>query len=134
MGSRGTDGSEEDAKKKDKYHSCHTQKKKPLKLNKTVLFHRNTPSKQRLKAQGIMLQYKFVFKERKLTGGIGANVDDLALGSTNLVLVRCRQLSFDHDGVLGPGLQRSDQVTGVFCKPAVRGARWWIDVGNCPAV
>lgn len=61
MGSRGTEGSGKDAKKKQTSVIAATPRKKTLKLNKTVLF----PQKhtQRLKAQGITPQYKFVFKE-----------------------------------------------------------------------
>lgn len=70
-----------------------------------------------------------------LTGGISANVDNLALGAVDLVLVRRRQLSFDHDGVLGPGLQRPDQVTRVLRLLAVIGGPGRsVHVGNQPAV
>lgn len=69
-----------------------------------------------------------------LTGRVGAQVDDLALGSVHLVLVRGGQLGFDYDGVLGPRLQRTDQVPGVLRLLAVRGARRSIDVGDRPAV
>lgn len=70
----------------------------------------------------------------ELTGGIGTDVDDLAFGSVNLVLVRCGQLSFDHNGVLGPGLQRSDQVPRILCLLAVRGTGWRVDISDRPAV
>lgn len=70
-----------------------------------------------------------------LTGGISANVDNLALGPVDLVLVGCRQLSFDHDGVLGPGLQRPDQVTGVLRLLAIIGGPGRrLHVGDPPAV
>ena len=49
----------------------------------------------------------------RLTGGVGAHVDDLALGAVNLVLVGSRQLGLDHDGVLRPGLQAGQQNSGV---------------------
>lgn len=70
----------------------------------------------------------------ELTGGIGADVDDLAFGSVNLVLVRCGQLSFDHNGVLGPGLQWSDQVPRILCLLAVRGTGRRVDVSDRPAI
>lgn len=69
-----------------------------------------------------------------LTGSIRLNVDDLGLGSVDLVLIRRRQLRFDHDGVLGPGLQRSDQVPRVVCLLSLRGTRRRIDIGDHPAV
>lgn len=74
-------------------------------------------------------------KASQLTGGVGANVDDLALGPVDLVLVGRRQLSFDHDGVLGPGLQWSDQVTGVLrLLSVIGGPRRRVHVGDHPAV
>lgn len=74
-------------------------------------------------------------KDAGLTGGIRANVDDLALGPVDLVLVGRGQLSFDHDGVLGPGLQRPDQVTGVLRLLAVIGGpSWRVHIGDLPAV
>lgn len=74
-------------------------------------------------------------KAAGLTGGVGANVDDLALGPVDLVLVGRRQLSFHHDGVLGPGLQRPDQVAGVLRLLAVVGGpRRRVHVGDPPAV
>lgn len=70
-----------------------------------------------------------------LTGGVSADVDDLALGPVHLVLVGRRQLSFDHDGVLGPGLQRPDQVAGVLGLLAVVGGPGRrLHVGDPPAV
>lgn len=50
------------------------------------------------------------------------------------MFVRRGQLGFDHDGVLGPRLQWSNQVLWVFRLLAVRGARRRIDIGNGPAV
>lgn len=52
----------------------------------------------------------------------------------HLVLVGRRQLGLDHDGVLGPRLQRSNQVLWVFRLLAVRGARRRIDISDGPAV
>lgn len=46
-----------------------------------------------------------------LTGGIGADVDDFALGPVDLVFVWGGELGLDHDGVLCPGLQSQDQGT-----------------------
>lgn len=74
------------------------------------------------------------FEAAGLTGRVGPDIDDAALGSVHLVLVRGGQLGFDHDGVLGPRLQRSDQVPRVICLLAVRGARGRIDISDCPAV
>lgn len=45
-----------------------------------------------------------------LTGGVGANVDNLALGAVHLVLIGGWQLGPDHDGVLRPGLEGQDEV------------------------
>ena len=70
----------------------------------------------------------------ELTGGVGADVNDLALGSVNLMLIRCRQLSFNHYGVLGPGLHRSDQVPRVLHLLAFGGTGRSLDIGNRPAV
>lgn len=70
----------------------------------------------------------------QLTGGIGADIDDLTLGSVNLVLVRRGQLSFDHNGILGPGLQLPDQVPWIICLLAVCGTGWRLDISNRPAV
>lgn len=70
----------------------------------------------------------------QLTGGIGADIDDLTLGSVNLVLVRCGQLSFDHNSVLGPGLQWPDQVARIICLLALCGTGWRVDISNRPAV
>lgn len=74
------------------------------------------------------------FEAAGLTGCVGQDVDDLALGSVHLVLVRRGQLGFDHDGVLGPRLQGSNQVLWVFRLLAVRGARRRIDISDGPAV
>lgn len=74
------------------------------------------------------------FEAAGLTGCVGLDVDDLALGSVHLVFVRRGQLGFDHDGVLGPRLQWSNQVLRVLRLPAVRGARRRIDIGDGPAV
>lgn len=74
------------------------------------------------------------FEAAGLTGRVGPDIDDAALGSVHLVLVRGGQLGFDHDGVLGPRLQRSDQVPRVICLLAVRGARGRINISDCPAV
>lgn len=52
----------------------------------------------------------------------------------NLVLVRRRQLSFDHYGILGPGLQWSDQVPRIIRLLAVRGTQRRINISNRPAV
>lgn len=49
--------------------------------------------------------------ESSLTGGVGADVDDVALGPVHLVLVGRRQLGLHHDGVLRPRLERQDEVT-----------------------
>lgn len=49
--------------------------------------------------------------KRSLTGGVGADVDDVALGPVHLVLVGRRQLGLHHDGVLRPRLERQDEVT-----------------------
>lgn len=38
-----------------------------------------------------------------LTGGVGPDVNDLAFGSVDLMLVGRRELGLDHDGVLRPG-------------------------------
>lgn len=70
----------------------------------------------------------------QLTGGIGADIDDLTLGSVNLVLVRCGQLSFDHNGILGPGLQLPNQVPRIISLLAVCGTGRWVDISNRPAV
>lgn len=70
----------------------------------------------------------------RLTGRAGPDVDDLALGSVRLVLVRGGQLGFHHDGVLGPRLQRSNQVLWVFRLLAVRGARRRVNISDGPAV
>lgn len=74
------------------------------------------------------------FEVAGLTGRAGQDVDDLALGSVRLVLVRGGQLGFDHDGVLGPRLQRPNQVSWVFRLLAVHGARRRLDVSDGPAV
>ena len=70
----------------------------------------------------------------RLTGGVGAHVDDLALGAVNLVLVGSRQLGLDHDGVLRPGLQGADQVTRLLLLPVLGGARGRVHVRDHPAV
>lgn len=71
----------------------------------------------------------------QLTGGISADIDDLTLGSVNLVLVRRGQLSFDHNGILGPGLQLPDQVPRIIAGAlAVCGTGWRVDISNGPAV
>lgn len=70
-----------------------------------------------------------------LTGGIGADIDDLALGSVDLVLIRSWQLGLHHDGVLCPWLQWQDEMTGFhllfvpFC-----GSTWRVHIGYHPAV
>lgn len=74
------------------------------------------------------------FQAAGLTGRVGPDINDLALSPVRLVLVRGGELGFDHDGVLGPGLQRSDQVPWVICLLALRGARRRIDISDCPAV
>lgn len=50
--------------------------------------------------------------DASLTGGVGADVDDVALGPVHLVLVGRRQLGLHHDGVPRPRLERQDEVTG----------------------
>ena len=52
----------------------------------------------------------------------------------DLVFVRGRQLGLDHDGVLSPGLQRSDQVARLLLLPVFGGTGWWIHVRDQPAV
>lgn len=46
-----------------------------------------------------------------LTGCIGSNIDDLALGPVDLMLVRGWELGLHHYGVLRPGLERQDEMT-----------------------
>lgn len=70
-----------------------------------------------------------------LTGGVGANVDDLALGSVDLVLVRGWELRFHHDGVLRPGLQWQDEMTRLkLLFVPLRGSTWRVHVSDHPAV
>ena len=69
--------------------------------------------------------------ERKLTGGVGAHVDDGALGAAHLVVVGGRQLRLDHDGVLRPGLEREEEVARLA---GGRGALRRLHVGDHPAV
>lgn len=70
-----------------------------------------------------------------LTGGVGAHVDDLALGPVDLVLVRGGQLGFHHDGILSPRLQRHDEVTGLrLVLLPFRGSPWGVHVSDHPAV
>lgn len=70
-----------------------------------------------------------------LTGGVGADVDDLALGSVDLVLVGGRQLGLHHDGVLRPGLERQDEVARLdLARVTLGGAARRVHVGDHPAV
>jgi len=74
-------------------------------------------------------------KSPRLTGGVGANVDDLALGSVDLVLVRGWELGFHHYGVLRPGLQRQNEMTRFnLLFVSLRGSTWRVHVSDHPAV
>lgn len=69
-----------------------------------------------------------------LTGGVCSDVNDLAFRSVDLMLVRRGELGFDHDGVLRPRFQRSDQVPRLFWFFAGSRARRGVNVCNHPAV
>lgn len=70
----------------------------------------------------------------RLTGSIGADVDDLALCSVDLMFIRSRELGLHHDGILRPRLQRQYEVSGLLLVLSVGGARWRIHVCYDPAV
>lgn len=70
-----------------------------------------------------------------LTGCVGADVDDVALGPVHLVLVRRRQLGLHHDGVLRPRLERQDEVTRFhLLLLAIAGSPRSVHICNHPAV
>lgn len=69
-----------------------------------------------------------------LTGGVGAHVDDLAFGPADEVVVGGGELGFDHDGVLGPGLQRHDDETRLVLAFALGVTLGRLHVCDRPAV
>lgn len=73
--------------------------------------------------------------ETSLTGSVGADVDDVALGPVHLVLVRRGQLGLHHDGVLRPWLEWQDEVTRFeLLLLAVAGSPRRVHICDHPAV
>lgn len=72
------------------------------------------------------------FVRGTLTAGVGADVDDFALGSLDLLVVGDRQLRFHHDGVLRPRFQLHQETARVSL--SVRRPRRRLHIRDHPTV